>query len=161
MSNIFIQRRQFLKYLTISTILSILANRPALASGEKQVLIEWQVPAEQLILIRDSLDFKGKSIPVRQQKGGSRSPVLLYILVGTVGTAHLAETLLRMYKDWKYGGILITKGKNGSLQIESRPELDRGTIMINQGHELKIIQGSRDNPTLNDFIGLLAPLIKK
>jgi hypothetical protein len=73
----------------------------------------------------------------------------------------LAKTLLDIYKDLKYGGIIIRRNKKGELLIENDPRLDHGTIIVDQGKEVKVIFKEKDQPQAKDLIDALAPLVKR
>ena len=161
MSIFIIKRREFLGGLALAVFLSPFFSALVSAKQEQAVTIEWYVPNEQYVDIQESLEFKGQAIPDESTREDDRSPALIYILVGAVALGTLAETLLNVYKDWKYGGIIVTKDKKGKLLIKSEPSLDRGTIIVDQGKEPKIIFKEKDEPKYKELMDALSALEKK
>ena len=161
MSIFIIKRREFLSGLALAVFLSPFFSALVSAKQEQAVTIEWYVPNEQSVDIQESLEFKGQAIPDESTRENDRSPALIYILVGAVTLGTLAETLLKVYKDWKYGGIIVTKDKKGKLLIKSEPSLDRGTIIVDQGKEPKIIFKEKDEPKYKELMDALSALEKK
>jgi hypothetical protein len=161
MSIFIIKRRKFLGGLALAVFSSPFLSVLASAKQEQAVTIEWYVPNEQSVDIQESLEFKGQAIPDESTREDDRSPALIYILVGAVALGTLAETLLKVYKDWKYGGIIISKDKKGKLLIKSEPSLDHGTIILDQGKEPKIIFKEKDEPKYKELMDALSALEKK
>lgn len=161
MSIFIIKRREFLGGLALAVFLSPFFSALVSAKQEQAVTIKWYVPNEQSVDIQESLEFKGQAIPDESTREDDRSPALIYILVGAVALGTLAETLLNVYKDWKYGGIIVTKDKKGKLLIKSEPSLDRGTIIVDQGKEPKIIFKEKDEPKYKELMDALSALEKK
>jgi hypothetical protein len=161
MSIFIIKRREFLGGLALAVFLSPFFSALVSAKQEQAVTIEWYVPNEQSVDIQENLEFKGEAIPDESTRENDRSPALIYILVGAVALGTLAETLLNIYKDWKYGGIIVSKDKKGKLLIKSDPRLDRGTIIVDQGKEPKIIFKEKDEPKYKELMDALSALEKK
>ena len=154
-------RREFFGSLVLALLSHPFFSTLVAAQQAQSATIEWYVPNEQSVDIQESLEFKGQAIPDESTREDDRSPALIYILVGAVALGTLAETLLKVYKDWKYGGIIVTKDKKGKLLIKSEPSLDRGTIIIDQGKEPKIIFKEKDEPKYKELMDALSALEKK
>ena len=73
----------------------------------------------------------------------------------------VAKTVLDIYKDAKYGGVIIRRDEKGELLIENNPSLDRGTLIIDQGDDIKVIFKENDQPKATELIESLTPLVKK
>jgi hypothetical protein len=71
-----------------------------------------------------------------------------------------AKTLLEVYRDVKYGGIVVRR-ENGKLQIENDPRLSSGTIIVQQKDKVEVTFREQDNPSPSDLIKALEPLLKK
>lgn len=161
MSGSVIKRRKFLGGLALAIFGSPLLSTLVSARQEETVTIEWYVPTKQSVDIQESLKFKGTAIPDKSTRENGRSPALIYILVGAVALGTLAETLLKVYKDWQYGGIIVSKDKKGKLLIKSDRSLDSGTIIIDQGKDVKVIFKEKDQPKAKELIEALSALEKK
>ena len=161
MSKALIKRRKFLGSFVLAMVSHPLLSKLALAKEDSSLMIRWYVPHEQSVEIQKSLEFKGKAIPDESSKEDARSPALIYILIGATALVILAETLLKVYKDWKYGGIIISKDKKGQLLIKNNLSLESGTIIIDQGKDVKVIFKEKDQPQAKDLIDALSGLVKK
>jgi hypothetical protein len=129
--------------------------------GEQLVPIIWYVPAERTISIQASLGLSGSAIPDVTTVDNSRSPAAIYILAGSVALGTLCETLLNVYKNWKYGGVLIRRDKKGRLELVNAPQIENGTIIVDQGNNVKVILGEKDKPDLSVLMNSLKVLIGK
>jgi hypothetical protein len=105
-------------------------------------------------------DLCKRSIPDKSTITDDRGLPLIYILIGAVALGQIATTLLEIYKDTKYGGVIVRKNKKGELLIENNANLERGTIIIDQGNEVKIIFKEKNDPKATELIQALTPLIK-
>ncbi|MFM6736093.1 MAG: hypothetical protein ACKPJT_11200 [Microcystis panniformis] len=155
-----IKRRKFLVGLVLSLFFHRFSNQSVSAQESQSVNIQWRVPAEQVNTVREELNFEGQVIPDKSTITDDRGLPLIYILIGAVALGQIATTLLEIYKDTKYGGVIVRKNKKGELLIENNANLERGTIIIDQGNEVKIIFREKNDPTATELIQALTPLIK-
>jgi hypothetical protein len=129
--------------------------------GEQLVPIIWYVPAERTISIQASLGLTASAIPDVTTVDDSRSPAAIYILAGSVALGTLCETLLNVYKNWKYGGILIRRDKKGRLELVNVPNIENGTIIVDQGNNIKVILSEKNKPDLSVLMNSLKGLTSK
>jgi len=155
-----IKRRKFLVGLVLSLFFHRFLNQSVSAQESQSVNIQWRVPAEQVNTVREELNFEGQVIPDKSTITDDRGLPLIYILIGAVALGQIATTLLEIYKDTKYGGVIVRKNKKGELLIENNANLERGTIIIDQGNEVKIIFREKNDPKATELIQALTPLIK-
>jgi hypothetical protein len=155
-----IKRRKFLVGLVLSLFFHRFSNESVSAQENQSVNIQWRVPAEQVNTVREELNFEGQVIPDKSTITDDRGLPLIYILIGAVALGQIATTLLEIYKDTKYGGVVVRKNKKGELLIENNANLERGTIIIDQGNEVKIIFKEKNDPKATELIQALTPLIK-
>ncbi|MGK7932233.1 MAG: hypothetical protein AB4041_12475 [Microcystaceae cyanobacterium] len=156
-----IKRRDFLSGLIGVILVHQLFNRKLLAQENETVTIHWRVPREQVPTVRDDLNFQGKIIPDESTREDDRGLPLIYILIGAVALGSLAKTLLDIYKDARYGGVIVQKNDKGEIVIENDPRLDKGTIIVEQGDEIKVIFKKKDDPQTKELIEALTPLVTK
>ena len=155
------QRRKFLINMTFAILYGKYSATIASANQQQTAAIEWHVPADRSLDIQESLEFNGIVVTEKKNQENSRSIPLIYILVGSVALGSLAETLLKVYRDWKYGGIIVTRNSDKKIIIRSIPNLERGIIIIDNGKDLKIAIQERDRPQLKELVDSLELLIKK
>lgn len=155
-----IKRRALLQNL-LGTILWVSTTR-ALASGKQDqtALIEWSVPAEMSVDIQESLGFKGLVYP-RETTNDDRSPAVVYILIGAVALSSLADTLLRFYKDWRYGGMIVSRDTRGRLVVSNAPGLDSSIVILDRTKDVQVIFRSQNRPEPKEIIEALSSLLRK
>ncbi len=134
-----IKRRKFLVGLVLSLFFHRFSNQSVSAQESQSVNIQWRVPAEQVNTVREELNFEGQVIPDKSTITDDRGLPLIYILI-------------EIYKDTKYGGVIVRKNKKGELLIENNANLERGTIIIDQGNEVKIIFREKNDPKATELI---------
>ncbi len=156
-----LKRRRFLGSLIVGLLESQLFNQIILAEEDESISIQWRVPREQVPMVRDNLNFQGEIVPDKSTIEDDRGLPLVYIFVGVVTLGSVAKTVLDIYKDAKYGGIIIRRDEKGELLIENNPSLDKGTIIIDQGDDIKVILKEDNQPKSTELIESLTPLIKK
>ena len=156
-----IKRRDFLSGLVGVILAHQLLNRKLLAQESETVKIRWRVPREQVPMVRDDLNFQGEIIPDKSTIEDDRGLPLMYILIGGAVLGSLTKTLLNIYKDARYGGIIVRKNEQGEIIIENDQRLDRGTIIVEQGNEIEVIFKEKDDPQAKELIEALTPLVKK
>lgn len=157
----FLKRRKFLGGLMLGLLLSQLFNPTILAEEDESITIQWRVPREQVPTVRDNLEFQGEIIPDKSTIEDDRGLPLIYIFVGVVTLDSVAKTVLDIYKDAKYGGVIIRRDEKGELLIENNPSLDKGTIVIDQGDDVKVVFEENEQPQEIKLLEALIPLIKK
>ena len=123
------------------------------------VNIQWRVPREQVRTVEEELNFDGAITGDESTIEDSKGLPLIYIFVGVVTVGQLAKTLLEVYRDVRYGGM-IAYCQNGKIVIENDPRLSSGTIIITCHDEIKVFQ-DKNQPQSTEVINALKPLMKK
>ncbi len=132
------------------------------AAEQKQLItITWYVPASMSVSIQETLGLTGSAIPDESTRQDSRSPAAIYIVAGPVALATLCETLLKIYKDWRYGGIVIKRNRKGELELSNVPNVDSGTLIIDQGNDVKIIFREKERPSIKELMDSISSLKRK
>lgn len=132
------------------------------AAEQKQLIrITWYVPGSMSVRILETLGLTESAIPDESTREDSRSPAAIYIVAGTVALATLCETLLKTYKDWRYGGIFIKRNRKGELELSNVPNVDSGTIIIDQGNDVKIIFREKERPSIKELMDSISGLMRK
>ena len=121
--------------------------------------IQWRVPREQVRTIEEELNFDGEITGDKSTREDSKGLPLIYIFAGVVAVGQLARTLLEVYRDVRYGGIVV-HSKDGKVLIDNDPRFSSGTLIIIQGDEVKVLQ-DKNRPQPTEVINNLKPLLKK
>jgi len=156
-----LNRRLLVRYLGFLMAGGSLQFRSFAVEQKQLITIAWYVPASMSVSIQESLGFTESAIPDESTRKDSRSPAAIYIVAGTVALATLCETLLKMYRDWRYGGIFIKRNRKGELELSSVPNVDSGTIIIDQGNNVKIIFREKERPSAKELMDSISILMKK
>ena len=127
----------------------------------QSVDVLWRVPEEQIETVREQLNFDGEITGDTSTIDEDRGLPLIYIFAGIFALSQIAKTLLEVYRDARYGGIIVRKNKEGKLLIENDSRLNSGTIVIDHGDEMEIIFRENQQPKPEDIIEALTPLVKK
>ncbi len=150
--------------LTASLLLQgLTAARAQSAAGpaaETTVDILWRAPSRQSVGIQKELNFEGSVTADRATQVDGRSPALIYILAGIVSVDVLIRTLLSVYKDVRYGGIIIRRGEGGKLLIANDRKLPGGTILVDQGNQGIQVLNARSQPGSDELLQAVTPLLK-
>jgi len=155
-----IKRRVLLQSLLYAFLSTSTAKVFASGEQEQPALIEWSVPAEKSVDIQESLGFKGLVIP-REPTNDVRSAAVVYILIGAVALSSLADTLLKFYKDWKYGGIIVSRDTSGRLIVSNAPGLDSSIVILDRTKDVQVIFRSQNRPEPKEIVEALKSLLKK
>ena len=139
------KRRKLIKTGT-SALIFIITFGFRYAYAEQSGAIIWNVPNGQVQTLRDALNFQGQIIPKSNPLPGTRVGPLLFIFAGTVAISTLARALVAVYKDVRYGGIVITT-RDGKLNIENDDRLNSGTIVVYNNQNIKVYQTTQNTDT--------------
>ncbi len=135
------------------------SNKLAYTNEDTSVKIQWSVPREKVSEVKEQLDFNGEIIGDESTVEDSKGLPLIYIFVGVVSLGYLSEILLKVYRDVRYGGIIIYSEDN-KLIIDNDFRLPSGTIIITQGDNIKVFQ-DKNKPETTEVINALKILLKK
>ena len=80
-------------------------------------------------------------------------------MVLELAPVHLAKPLIEVYRDVKYGGIVVHQ-ENGKVVIDNDPRFSSGTIIVIQEDEITVFQ-DQNQPQLTEVINAIQPLVKK
>jgi hypothetical protein len=100
--------------------------------------IIWNVPRSQVQNLRDALNFQGQITP-KSNPALERGLPVLFVFAGAVAISTLARALVTVYKDMRYGGIVVT-ARDGKLNIANDDRLDSGTIVVYNNQNIKVYQ---------------------
>ncbi|MGB5634982.1 MAG: hypothetical protein WBM86_19675 [Waterburya sp.] len=134
-------------------------ERLAFSQETDSVNIQWRVPREEVRTVEDELDFGGEITGDKSTIEDSKGLPLIYIFAGVVAVGQLARTLLQVYRDVRYGGLVV-HSKDGEVLIDNDPRFSSGTLIIIQGDEVKVFQ-DKNQPQTTEVIDALKPLMKK
>jgi hypothetical protein len=124
------------------------------------VNILWRAPSQQSLSIRRQLNFMGSVTADSTTETDGRSPALIFILSGPVTLERLATTLLTVYTQEGYGGIVLQRDSTGQLLISQQTSWPDGTIVIDQGSQGVTRFNARSKPGKQDVMQAIQALMK-
>src|SRR5437763_9342029 len=113
-------RRRFIQ--TAAVLPAVFMATRGHAFAEATASIIWSVPRNQVPAVRDTLDFSGTVTPDATSAPNTRALPLLFIFIGVASIPSLVSTLASVYKDIRYGGVVVT-ARDGRFQIMNDPHL--------------------------------------
>jgi hypothetical protein len=90
--------------------------------------VDWQVPEGDIGKAISASRFRGKVQPA-SANAKSRSPVALVVIVGVLVIPYLADALVQVYKNARYGGALVD-ATGPTITIRHDPGLRGGVIVV-------------------------------
>lgn len=101
------------------------------AGDTPEVAIEWKIPGEGVDLARNDLHLTESHISADPTSvNDTKGLPLLYIVTGAFALPQLAKAIVDVYKDWKYGKVIITQDSAGKVLITHDPQSPGGTIVF-------------------------------
>ncbi len=152
-------RRIVLTGFTAILFSSLFSKMVVFGQEADSVDIQWRVPREQVSTVKEELNFDGEISGDESTIEDTKGLPLIYIFVGVVAIAQLARTLLEVYRDVRYGGIVV-HNENGQVLIDNDPRFSSGTIIVIQEDKVEVFQ-DQNQPQLTEVIDALHPLVKK
>ena len=145
------QTRRIILTGFIATIFArLLPSKLVQGQETDSVDIQWRVPREQVRTVEEELNFEGEITGDKSTIEDSKGLPLIYIFAGVVAVSQLTKTLLEVYRDLRYGGIVV-HSKDGKVMIDNDPRFSSGTLIIIQEDEVKVIQ-DKDKPQPTDVL---------
>lgn len=111
--------------------------------AEQTAPILWSVPRNQVSNLRQTLDFNGTVTP-SGVSNNTRALPLLFLFAGIVSLSSLATALASVYRDIRYGGVVVT-ARDGRLEISNDPRLSGGTMIVYGGDGVAVYRAAPDS----------------
>jgi hypothetical protein len=141
----------------LATVLSSAAywllRRPSYgADDDVKVRFVWHVPNEQLGTAKKYVGEPEREAPEPHSGTDTRGLPVLLIISAAALLPQLAEAIVRVYREYKNGGVLITS-KDGALNISTDKRMPSNLIVIQTEKGVNVYQAK--DPSADD---LLSPL---
>lgn len=132
------QRRRRILTLTLAMSSMLLAPSNYAASKGAEMSVEWLVPQDALT--EASQVLHDKVVQPAGESPGSKSPAILFVLVGSVVIPYLAKTLVDIYRGRK-GGVLIDT-RTTPVKITHDSGLNGGVIIVISTQRTTVVDSS-------------------
>ena len=145
-------RRSFLAAV-LSSAAYVTFNTPCKgADDDIKVRFVWHVPNEQLGTAKKYVGEPEREEPEPHSGTDTRGLPVLLIITAVALLPQLAEAVVRVYREYKNGGVLITS-KDGALNISTDKRMPSNMIVVQTEKGVNIYHGK--DPSADD---LLSPL---
>ena len=145
-------RRSLLAAVLSSTAYWSLDRPCQAADDDDKVRFVWHVPTEQLGTAKKYVGEPEHEEPEPHSGTDTRGFPVLLVISAVALLPQLAEGVVRVYREYKNGGVVITS-KDGALNISTDKRMPANLIVVQTEKGVNIYQAK--NPTADD---LLAPL---
>jgi hypothetical protein len=116
------------------------------------------VPEDLLPEVYGTLDFKGEIKGLAQAApDGDRGVPVLIALIGVASIPHIADAIIRVYRDMFAGGIVVD-ACNDALSIRHDSDLPGTVTVIRCPDNVEIFQSERPEP--DDLVSALVQGLK-
>jgi hypothetical protein len=127
------------------------------ADADVKARFEWHLPSEQLGTAERYLGAPESIKPEPHSATDTRGLPLLVIITAVALVPEIAEAIVRVYRDYKYGGVIITS-KDGKLDIRTDSRLSASMVIFKSANGIEIHQVK--DPSADDLISLLENILK-
>jgi hypothetical protein len=153
-------RSLFLGAIANLSLLPFMAGRNVAtgATDSDLLRVRWRIPQGQLKRVQDRLrDFDGEITGDPLVPEDARGLPVIYLLVGTTFVSYLADALMAVYRDIKYGGLIIQAKPNGEFDIQNDRRLAGSTIIVKTPDGVEFYR-TRSAQTSTELIDVLTKL---
>jgi hypothetical protein len=116
-----------------------------------------RVPTEGLSTAKRYLGSTESLEPDVGSGTDTRGAPLIFIITAVALVPQIAEAIVRVYRDYRYGGVIIGVGDNGVLNISTDQRIPASTVVVQAKDGVKIYE--RKNPEADDLKGPLGSLL--
>jgi hypothetical protein len=124
-----------------------------LAQDGKQVNLRWEVPEDLLPEVYGALDFTGDKKRLAQAAPDEdRGVPVLIALIGVASIPHIADAIIRVYRDMFVGGVVVD-ACNNTLSIRHDSNLPGTVTVVRCAENITIIRS--EEPEKADLVSAL------
>jgi hypothetical protein len=127
------------------------------AGADVKARFEWHLPSEQLGTAEKYVGKPESIKPEPHSATDTRGLPVLLIITAVALVPEIAQAIVRVYRDYKYGGVIITS-KDGALDIRTDPRLSSSMVIVRSANGIDIRQVK--DPSADDLIFLLENILK-
>jgi hypothetical protein len=127
------------------------------ADADQRAKFVWHVPGDRLGTAKDYLREPLNQEPEKDSGDATRGLPLLLIISAIALIPQLAEAVVRVYRGYEYGGVLITS-EHGTLQILTDRRLPPGMVIVKSDRGVTVYQA--ENPSADDLLSPMKSILK-
>ena len=152
------ERRAFMLIATV--LMSRLPNGSCCwaADTEARVQFIWNVPSDRIDVAKEYLGGQLNEKVDETSIESERGLPLLLIISAVVLLPQLAEAVVRVYRGYEYGGVLITS-EDQNLRITTDRRLAPGMVIVKSGQGVTVYQAR--NPSGDELLTPIKSILQK
>ena len=127
------------------------------AATEPKAKIVWHIPTEGLPTAKRYLKGTESETPDRDSMTDTRGLPVLMIITAVALVPQIADAVVRVYRDYRYGGVIITT-KGGALDVATDPRLPANTFIVKSPEGVKIYE--KTNSGADELKGAVESLLR-
>jgi hypothetical protein len=127
------------------------------ADSDIKVKFVWRLPNEQLGTAKKYVGEPEREEPEPHSGTDTRGLPVLLIISAVALLPQLAEALVRVYREYKNGGVLITS-KEGALQISTDRRVPASMVIVQSDKGVTVYQAK--DPSADDLLSPLKSILK-
>jgi hypothetical protein len=151
------KRRSLLATLISAPACCIWHKRCGAAESDEKAEFVWHLPSDQLGTAQKYLGRNLNERPEPNSETDTRGFPLLLIVSAVAVLPQLAEAVIRVYRGFTNGGVLITS-KGGTLQILTDRRLPPDMVVVQSAQGVNVYQAK--GPSADDLLSPLKSILK-
>jgi hypothetical protein len=150
-------RRSLLAALLSSTACWLSNTACNAADADLKAKFVWHLPSDQLSTAKKYLGEQLTQEPEPHSETDTRGLPLLLIISAVALIPQIAEAVVRVYRDYKNGGVVITS-KEGTLQISTDRKVPGSMVIVQSDKGVTVYQAK--DPSADDLLSPLKNILK-
>jgi hypothetical protein len=127
------------------------------ADADVKAKFVWHLPSDQLGTAKKYVGEPQSIEPEPDSATDTRGLPILLIISAVALLPQLAEAVVRVYREYKNGGVLITS-KEGALQISTDKRLPASMVIVQSDKGVTVYQAK--DPSADDLLSPLRNILK-
>jgi hypothetical protein len=128
------------------------------AKPKEKTKIIWRVPTERLSTAKRYIRQPDSVVPDPESQTDTRGLPVIMIITAVALLPQIADAILRVYRDYRYGGVLITR-KGEALDVSTDLRIPSDTVIVQSPDGTKIYE--RKNSGTGELKEALATLLRE
>jgi hypothetical protein len=151
-------RRKLLVALPALVACSVLARSASFANVGPQTRFVWHLPGDRLGVAKEYIGDQLNPQVDESSEDSTRGLPLILIISAIALLPQLAEAVVRVYRGYEYGGVLITSQAD-ELQVKTDRRLPPGMVVVKSENGVTVYQST--SPSADALLSPLKDILEK
>lgn len=135
---------------TVGALLVVVVALAGAADPQRLTTLRWRAPRQQATDLGKQLVITPSAAPGSETD--TKGLPLFYVLAGTVAVAKVAEAIVRIYRDVRWGGVVVTL-RDEIVEIENDQRIPGGLVIVNSEKGVEMLK--TDAPDATKLVEIL------